>query len=400
MTSQRILTTTLTFAALLLGPTAAATAAPPERGAVVSVERIAQLSRDQVGADLSEIGFDSPAARYGVDAYRVAYRTVSVTGRPTTASTLVALPRSGARTLRVVVQEHGTTIARRAAPSSEAGGLNQLTPFYFAAAGYAAVGPDYLGLGLGPGPHPYLHARSEATASVDALRAARTLAARQHRHLDGRTLVTGFSQGAQAAMALGRALDSGADPSLRLAALAPVSGPYALEHAALPAIFAGDMDPVSATFYLAYFAVTWKHLYGIYDRPAEVFLAPYDQRIEELLDGSHDTDEVFGALPRTPEELFTADFLDRLRTPTGALARGLRENDTTCSWTPRAPVRLYAARGDRDVTIANARACQRALRAHGAAVPLVDVGAIDHFPSAFTSTPRVLDWFQSIAPAR
>jgi hypothetical protein len=57
------------------------------------------------------------------------------------------------------------------------------------------------------------------------------------------------------------------------------------------------------------------------------------------------------------------------------------------------PVRLYAADGDRDVPIANARVCQAELRSHGVDVPIVDVGDVDHFGSAMASVPHVLDWF-------
>ena len=33
--------------------------------------------------------------------------------------------------------------------------------------------PDYIGMGDSPGFHPYVHAKSEATASIDMVRAAR-----------------------------------------------------------------------------------------------------------------------------------------------------------------------------------------------------------------------------------
>ena len=43
--------------------------------------------------------------------------------------------------------------------------------------GYIVTCPDYEGLGT-PGPHPYLHAASEGQATIDAVRAARQLAAK------------------------------------------------------------------------------------------------------------------------------------------------------------------------------------------------------------------------------
>jgi cephalosporin-C deacetylase-like acetyl esterase len=164
--------------------------------------------------------FDARQAEYGVHAYRVTYGTVDVYGKVTTASGLVALPDCGRTELRAVSYQHGTRAARREVASVEEGTSDRAAVLLIASAGYAAVGPDYLGLGLGPGNHPYMDAASETTASIDLLRAARTVASQQHRRLDPRILVTGFSQGGQAAMALGRALQGGADPYLRLGALA------------------------------------------------------------------------------------------------------------------------------------------------------------------------------------
>ncbi|MEV6277898.1 alpha/beta fold hydrolase [Nocardia sp. NPDC051832] len=66
--------------------------------------------------------------------------------------------------------------------------------------GFAVVAPDYLGLGnFDTGPHPYLEQRTEATATLDLLRAARAT----HPELSATWGVIGFSQGGQAALGTG-----------------------------------------------------------------------------------------------------------------------------------------------------------------------------------------------------
>jgi predicted esterase len=370
------------------------------RGQVVSSTLIAHMSAAETAGYLRKGGYGSPAPRYGVDQYRIVYRTVSAAGRPTTASGLVVLPASAARTLHTVAYEHGTLVTRSDAPSVDDSDA-RVSPTLFAGRGYAAVAPDYLGLGKGPGFHPYMDTATEVTASVDMLRAARLFAAGHGRTLDGHVLVTGFSQGGAAAMALARALQDNADRHIRLSGVAPISGPYDVQHAEIPAAFTDrTLDPKEAAFYFAYWTVSMNRLHHLYDAPAQAFLPPYDTTVDQLFDGRHSEQQVFAGVPDTPQKLLTPQFVHRLQHPTGSLLEAMRDNDTTCSnWTPKVPVHLYAARGDRDVAIANSRHCQAALTTAGADAPLTDVGDVGHFVSPYKAIPLIATWFERILPA-
>ncbi|HEY6892096.1 MAG TPA: hypothetical protein VI300_30110 [Solirubrobacter sp.] len=378
-------------AAAFLVPSAQAHAAG--RGTLLHAERVGRLSRSQTASQVARLTLPVRQVRHGVDAFRLRYATVGVDGAPATASGLLVLPRVRARRLPTVSYTHGTLAARADAPSRTLDSLAGASVLLFAGAGFATVAPDYLGLGDGPGRHPLVHAASEATASLDMLRAAHTFAARRHRTLDPDTLVTGFSQGGQAAMALGRLLQDGADPGLKLAALAPMSGPYDIEHAELPAVLDGRLDPSTSNYYISYLMRSWQPIYHVFDRPEDVWQDPWGGRVARLFDGRHDDVAILERLPRDATQLFTPAFLARLAHPDGGLAAGLRANDTTCDWRPRVPVRLYGARGDRQVAFANSQHCAARLRSHGADPRVVDVGAIDHFPSTLRATPRVVEWF-------
>jgi hypothetical protein len=388
-----------------LGSAAAAVGSPHgqgpgwDRGSVISSREVADFSLGQARGYLHTTGFGSPAARHGVDIYRIVYRTVSSRGKPDTASGVLALPAGPQRNLRVVEFGHGTMVAKADAPSVAADDRGEVT--MFAGAGYAAVEPDYLGLGLGPGTQPYLDPAAETSAAVDMLRAAWVVAAREHRRLSSRILVTGFSEGGQAAMALGRALQQGTARPLHLAAVAPISGPYDLLGAQLPAALdpTGPLNPKYAAFYLAYWVVATNHFHHLYASPRQVFRAPYDMTVPKLDNGHHSDLQVLAGLPASPRQLFTAAFLRRLAHPTGEILRLFRADGTTCtSWVPQVPVRLYAADGDTQVYYRNSVDCQRALSAHGRNVPLIDVGDLDHFPSEHAGLPRVLDWFEQLRP--
>jgi len=368
-----------------------------QQGALISATPLAELSAKQLSAALEPSGLDTSRVRFGVAAFRIEYQTVDPVGQPTTASALVVLPRSDEQELRTVAWLHGTTVYRGEVASVNEESPDRAITFAFAAAGYAVVAPDYVGLGLGPGYHPYHDPRSEVTASVDALRAGRTLGADEGYTLDGSVLASGFSQGGPAAMALGRALQEGADPTFSLGTVAAIGGPFDMSGTLALAL---SNDIALATAYLAYLVVAWNRLHHLYDAPGDAFQAPYDTTVESLIDGDHTGEQILAGLPGTPTELFTPTFLDLLRRPTGALRRALDEADSTCSWLPRVPVAIYTASGDRDVPIANAVYCQGVLQEQGADVPLIDLGEIDHGASVVASVPRVLAVFEEAGGGR
>lgn len=374
-------------------PAAAKPAAHHHRGDIGSTVDLGGQDTAATTAYLAAHGLPAPAARYGTHAYRLVYRTVDPHGKPTTASGLVMLPDRGQRVLRAVAFEHGTMANRAYAPSVDPDGRSEAT--YFAAAGYAAVAPDYLGLGVGPGRHPYSDIASETTASVDMLAATRTFAGRHRHQLDRRLLVSGFSQGGPAAMALGRAIQGGADRHFRVAALAPISGPYDVEHAELPVgLFGDSLDPPTVVYLFAYWLTSMSRLYPIYQSPSEAFQAPYDAIVDGLYDGSHSDAEIVSKLPATPRQLLTPAFVAWAAHPTGALLDALRATDGSCDWRPKAPVRLWGAHGDRTVAFLDSRNCVADLAAHGVHAPLTDLGDILHSPSKKAALPQILTYFQ------
>ncbi|GGS19094.1 hypothetical protein Snoj_73980 [Streptomyces nojiriensis] len=378
---------------------AAASDASAARGALVSVVPLDTLDRDQVVAELGTLGIDPATVRYGVRAYRLTYATVDPQGRPTTATGLLVLPRGGPHRLDLVSDTHGTVATRDDAPSGGAGS-NRLTPYLHASAGRAVAAPDYLGLGGGPGSHPYMDTRSSVTASVDMLKAARTAADRLGRPVSRDVYATGFSQGGQVAMALGRELSRGRD-GLRLRALAPMAGPHDLLGTEFPGLTDGRVDPRVGVFYLSYFLTAQNRLHPLYEDPAEVFRTPYAQAVEGLFDGSHQPQDIVAALPATPQELLTPQWAENIRSPRGALLEAIRANDGVCDWKPAAPVRLYAGGADTDVPAANSRACAADLAAHGVRAKVVDQGPdADHTATAVRSAPQVVRWFDSIRQTR
>jgi hypothetical protein len=382
------------------GPATAATATNSAaecvghaRGRVLSTTALLRLSSTEITAEFHRLGL-TDSARYGVDAYRVRYCTIAVSGAMTTASGLFELPQAQRGPLPVLAYEHSTDSAKTDAPSFLLGTENRIVPFFFASDGFAVAAPDYLGLGTSPGRHPYLHAASEASASLDLLKAVEVVSRERGIRLSHDVFVSGMSQGGQAAMVTGQALQRSRGP-WRLAALAPMAGPYDLSGAETTAVLDPNRtNPQRASIYLAYMFTAWKHLYHLYSDPHQVFTAPYADLVEGLFDGLHGVEEIDAALP-APGDLFRPEILALIAQPTGRYAAALRDNDA-CHWAPSAPTRLYASHGDRDVVFANAEQCRQQIMARGGTAQIVDMGAVDHVGTAITALPLIRAWFTQL----
>lgn len=391
----------------------AASAADPashwHRGQLVSVTPLLTLrDRAAVRAELIADGFSPATDRYGVRTYRLVYRTVSAAGRPTTASGLLAVPAGGPRRLSLVSFTHGTEVFRKDAPSMSPHGFEPAPAYTYASAGFAVADPDYQGLGTGPGFQPWMDVPAETSAALDMLRATRAYLTGHGRTLRRDVLITGFSQGASAALGLARALQRGADDRFRVGALAPISGVYDLRHVELPAILGGElarlnpMPKLGAKYevlYTALMLVTFDRVHRIYRSPAVVFRPPYARTIDRLLDGSTPGPKVFAGTPGRLRQLLTRRGFAMLRHPSGEFAAELRTADSVCAnWTPAAPTRLYYAIRDEQAVNANTFACQRRFAARGARVPLVNLGTPDnqhsrHYGSNAAGTGRIVRWF-------
>lgn len=361
------------------------------RGELLSLSPLGSLAASEVASYVAGFDIDPAGVRFGVDAYRVEYRTVDLKGDLVRASSLLAVPSNAEPVLEQAVWLHGTTVYRAEAASLNEDSSDRAATFYFAAAGYATTAPDYLGLGLGEGSHPYDHIPSEVSASIDALRATQHATTSLGRTLGSTLSLSGHSQGGPAAVALAHAIQDDGGDELVLASLAPISGPYDMTGSLAIASGGGI---AYATAYLGYFTVAWNRWLDLYDAPRDAFLPPFDSNVESLFDGNHTAEQVFSSLPETLDELFTPAFLQLLRQPTGALREALEEASRVCSWRATVPVTVYASSADADVPIDNARHCVESFRSSGADVTLIDHIDADHSASMSRSMPLVLEQFR------
>ena len=143
------------------------------RGKVLSVSAPTPFTKFAIGFVFTSAGIPI-TPQYDVLNYTLVYETITPEGGRTLASGTLLIPVGTTNPLALASYQHGT-IAR----TNDAPGQEVFAGVAFATTGYAAVVPNFLGLGqVSAGLQPYHHARSEATACVDLLRAARIVCAR------------------------------------------------------------------------------------------------------------------------------------------------------------------------------------------------------------------------------
>lgn len=385
---------------------ASQTVTPPSRGKLLNRSLREQYTPTQLNGLFAEWGIDGfVRPKFGTSARPFTYETVDPYGLPITASALLVLPRDTNGPLPLVSMQHGTIPYRIGAPSQPVGGVSgdlhfSFWAYAFASQGYAVVVPDYLGLGNSPGYQAYLHARSEATCVVDALRAGRSLCASNEVTLNGRLFLTGYSQGGHVTMAAHREIESFHADEFLVTASAPCAGPYDLGGVTIESILANPN--YMAPPFFAIMLASYLPLYQLGETLEEVLAEPYRRTLPPLLDGVRGLGAIAVAMPADVAAILRPDFQSDFRTNVfNPLRQALLENNTY-AWTPKAPVRLVHCQGDEIVTFANAEVAARSFTSRGSCcVSVVDPGApasLSHDDCYVPSLSEVLAWFGTFSP--
>lgn len=341
--------------------------------------------------ELMDLGVGN--ATNGVELHRIIYATEDVFGQPTIASGAIALPL-GDCSYPLAEYMHGTVLERDGVPSRQSG--ETIVGYFLAGTGYVAVLPDYLGLGDGPGPHPYVHARSEATASIDMLRAAREFCAVRGVDLNGQLFLIGYSQGGHACMATHRMIEAEFSDEFTVTASAPCSGPYDVSGVQAQVMVA--TVPYPAPYYLPYILLSYGYVYpGLYVQLGDVIEEPWATILPPLFQGNNGSGEVDAVMPEVPSVILVDSVLESFSSdPDHYFRVALRDNDVY-DWVPQAPVRMVYCESDSHVFYQNSIVCRDTMIANGATnVQAVSAGAnFDHTDCAFPALLGSKIWFDS-----
>ena len=366
-----------------------------ERGKVLSVAPIQSLTTSEISFLFSFAGSTNLQPQFGVDVFKILYETLDPLGGRTQASGVLVLPQNPGKALPLASYQHGTLVLDGEVPSALLT-LERLVGIAFATTGYAAVIADYLGLGDSPGLHPYHHARSEATACVDLLRAARTWCATNGVALTDQLFLCGYSEGGHVTMALHRELETYHTNEFTVTASAPMAGAYDLSRTTLEDALSGR--PMPNPYYFALLLAAYQDVYHFTGSLAGLLVPPYDTTLPPLLTGTSSSSQINAAMPGVVTNLLKPEVVAALQhDPDYPLRLALRENDLY-HWTPRAPLRLYHCGGDQDVVFGNSQVACDSFRSRGATqVELIEPLATgDHGDCALPSLEGAKAWFDGL----
>lgn len=347
---------------------------------VIATLTTAQLDAITAGSGLQPL---TGTAKCDVTMAQINYQTSGVQPAELSNASAAVLIPGGANCpgpFPLVAFARGTNLIKSHTNADPTDPTAEILMNFFAAQGYAVVATDYLGYALSSYPyHPYMHTDSEASAVIDSIRATRLAASSLGLILNGKIMVSGYSQGGHAAMATQRALEGENSGEFNLVASAPLAGPYYVS----AALIDGATNPILGIQEFVPFQITaWQKIYGnVYSQTSDIFNSPYDGYIANLFPATVDAATLASMLPvGTPvqdeQAMFKAAYWNDLATnPNNATIIAAKKQDLLSGWDPKAPTRLCGGSGDPTVKfLINARPAYDYFRSRGDTnVTLVDV---------------------------
>lgn len=384
---------TLLFSACKQDSTGDALISDP-RGQIVSSELVESYTIPQVDsivASYNSVEISLLTRNYAVEIHNIIYETVDVHGEPTIASGAFVIPAID-KPKALVSYQHGTVLKKDDVPSK--GSQELLIGIIYAShVGVAVSMPDYLGLGDSPGMHPYVHGASEATASVDMLRASKRLAETLEVPLNEKLCVFGYSQGGHATMALTKAIEEEYSDEFTLTASAPMAGPYDMSGVQAEPFIQEQM--YSNPYYFPYFILSYNEAYGIYDNYSDFLAPPYDSTLPPMFDGTIGGGAINNAMPPIPNDIIKEEIIEDFKYNYKHPLRVALEANDLWNWKPETPMHLCQCKQDTQVFYENARVAYSTFKEFGKDdVELIEFDG-DHADCVLPCLLDALVWFDT-----
>lgn len=374
------------------------------RGDLVSItpvetKTVAQLSAEataSTGLPATIFGF-----AYDITSYKVAYETLDYDGvSPTIATGLIVLPTNYPCAPPMCTYGHGLALKHWEAPSVS----NNLYGFIgkgIAALGFIALLPDYIHLGVdaSPGFQAFMHAQTEAAATIDLIRAARTYCQNNSIDYNDQLFISGYSQGGHSSMATCKAIQENYANEFTITAAMPGGGTYdlsgiAADSLASPTRTTGEPHAL-CLISRAYFEVYQTQLLemGITASFDDFFKHPYDSLLNLILDASHPFADV-SQLDNIPNRMLEDIYREEFMTNPDFWMRTFLAFNNLYDWAPQMPMRIFHSDADVENPFPNVLFTLNRFALNGATdVELQTVSGFGHSQAGLYHVLAMRQWF-------
>jgi pimeloyl-ACP methyl ester carboxylesterase len=334
---------------------------------------------------------DSIAAllKYGVKSYTLVYET-TYNGKAVEASGLLLVPSGITEEAPIVSLQHGTIFSNEEAPSA-GGGYTGME--LFAAAGYIALMPDFLGYGRSSEIfHPYYDKEHSALAVIDMIKSAKEFLAQEKILFNDELFLAGYSEGGYVTLAAAKEIENNSSHGLKLTAIAAGAGGYDLSEMLVGIT---DNSYYSYPAYLAFVLMSYNNTYH-WNKPLTYFFQKqYADVLNQYMNGNHEGSSINSRLTTNLSSLFNPDFYARLKQPEGEmeLKRALKKNSVS-GWKSNIPVRLYHGTKDEIIPHTNSELTLKNFQEAGSAdVKLTLIPGGTHGSSFIPMLKLFVPWF-------
>jgi hypothetical protein len=301
--------------------------------------------------------------KYDIKAYKIVYKTKNTDGTEIEASGALIIPKT-INAVPMISQQHGTIRTDLQAPSyyqtnSEA----YVTASYFGSNGYIISCPDYLGYGVSKNIiHPYEHRESLAQASLDMIRASAEFLAKEKINWDKKLMITGYSQGGFATMALQKKMEEQFPNEFNLVASSCGAGAYNKSEFMKDLINNPTHGIAEYNQLYVWVTQTYNRVYGLNRLMNTYFKEPFAADIQN----NGNKANVNVSINIAFSDVFKKAVNDGSDTK---FLEAVKDNDIF-DWAPKTDTQLYHGDADLQVFYSNSATAEKAMKAKGGKVTL------------------------------
>jgi hypothetical protein len=301
--------------------------------------------------------------KYDIKAYKIVYKTKNTDGTEIEASGALIIPKT-TNSVPMIGQQHGTIRTDLQAPSNyQPNSEAYITASFFGSNGYIIACPDYIGYGVSKSIiHPYEHRESLAQASLDMIRASSEFLAKESINWNKKLMITGYSQGGFATMALQKKIEEQFPTEFNLVASSCGAGAYNKSQFMKDLINNPTHGIAEYNQLYVWVTQTYDRVYGLNRLMNTYFKVPYAADIQANGNKANVTVSINTA--------FSDGFKKAVNDGTDTKFLDAVKDNDIFDWAPKTETQLYHGDADLQVFYSNSATAEKAMKAKGGKVTL------------------------------